>query len=69
MESPNPIFALQGSTNECARTNTQLLPLSEVSTGAVSLNDEGVCRTALATPGLLNIFFDIEALCTGQILA
>ena len=37
MESPNPKFALYGATNECARTNTFLLPLSEVSTGAVSL--------------------------------
>ena len=37
MESPNPKFALYCGTNECARTNTLLLPLSEVSTGAVSL--------------------------------
>ena len=39
MESPNPMFALYGSTNECARTNMLLLPLSEVSTRAVSLKD------------------------------
>ena len=37
MESPNHKFALYGGTNECARTNTLLLLLSEVSTGAVSL--------------------------------
>ena len=39
MESPNPKFALYGGTNECTRTNMLLLPLSEVSTGAVSLGD------------------------------
>ena len=35
--SPNPKFALYGGRNECARTDTLLLPLFEVSTGAVSL--------------------------------
>ena len=38
MESIYPKFSLYGGTNECARTNTLLLPLSEVSTGAVSLD-------------------------------
>ena len=38
MESPNLKVALYGGTNECDRTNTLLLPLSEVSTEAVSLN-------------------------------
>ena len=37
MESPNPKFALYAGTSECARTNTLLLLLSEVFTGAVSL--------------------------------
>ena len=37
MESLNPELALYGSKNECARTNIVLLPISEVSTGAVSL--------------------------------
>ena len=37
MESPNPKFSLYGGTNECARSNTLLIPLSEVSTGVVSL--------------------------------
>ena len=37
MMSPNPKFALYGGRHECARTNTLLLPLSEVSTGTVSL--------------------------------
>ena len=41
MESPNPKFALYYDTNECARTNTLLLSLSEVSTGAVSLRRRG----------------------------
>ena len=40
MESPKPNLALYGGTNECARTNTILLPLSEVSTGAASLFDD-----------------------------
>ena len=34
---PNIKFSLNGTTNECARTDTLLLPLTEVSTGAVSL--------------------------------
>ena len=37
MESPQPKIALYGGTNECDMTNTLLLPLSEISTGAVSL--------------------------------
>ena len=37
MESPNPELALYGSKTECARTNTLILPISEISTGAVSL--------------------------------
>ena len=37
MESPNPKFALKCSTNQCDRTNMPRIPLSEVSTGAVSL--------------------------------
>ena len=28
MESPNPKFSFYGGTNECAKTNTLLLPLS-----------------------------------------
>ena len=38
MENPNPKFALYGGMNECAMTNNLLLLLSEVRTGAVSLN-------------------------------
>ena len=37
MERPNPKFAIYGGTSECAWTNMLLLPLSEVSKGAVSL--------------------------------
>ena len=37
MESPNPRFALYGATSECARTNTYLLPLSDVRKRAVFL--------------------------------
>ena len=37
MDSQDPKVALFGGTNECDMTNTLLLPLSEVSTGAVSL--------------------------------
>ena len=37
MESPHHKFALYGGTNECFRTDTHLLPLSEVSTRAVLL--------------------------------
>ena len=40
MASPNTKFALYGGTNECPRTNTLLHPLSEVSTGAVSLKSK-----------------------------
>ena len=37
MESLIPELALYGSKNECAKTNMLSLPLSQVSTGAVSL--------------------------------
>ena len=37
MESLNPELALYGSKNEFPRTNTVVFPISEVSTGAVSL--------------------------------
>ena len=37
MEGPNPEFAFYGSKNDYTRTSTLLLPLSEVSTGTVSL--------------------------------
>ena len=37
MESLNPQFALYGSNNECARTDTSFLPLTEVITRAVTL--------------------------------
>ena len=37
MESLVPELALYGGESECARTKTVLLPISEVSTGAVSL--------------------------------
>ena len=37
MESLNPELALYSRKNECTRTNTVLHPISEVSTGAVSL--------------------------------
>ena len=37
MGNPDPKFAPYGSKNECARTNTLLLLLSDVSTGVVSL--------------------------------
>ena len=38
MDSINPKFARYGGTNACARTNALLLPLSDVSTRAVSLS-------------------------------
>ena len=38
MQSSNAKLALCGGTNECIRTNALLPPLSEVSTGAVSLS-------------------------------
>ena len=41
MESPNPEVALYGSKNKCARTNTHLLPIYEVSTAVVSLEKIG----------------------------
>ena len=37
MESPNAMFALYGGTNECAKTNTRVTPISEVKTGVFSL--------------------------------
>ena len=37
MEIINLEFPIYGSENKCARTNTVFLPLSEVSTGAISL--------------------------------
>ena len=37
MESQHPELTLYGSQKECSRTNTVLLLISEVSTGAVSL--------------------------------
>ena len=37
MESLNPEFALFGSKNECARTDTVFFPLSEVITWVVTL--------------------------------
>ena len=37
MESLNPELALYGGKNESARTNTVLLPISEVSKEGVSL--------------------------------
>ena len=56
MESIYTELALYGSKNECARTNTVFLLISQVCEGTVSLNDEAVYRTALATPGLLKSF-------------
>ena len=53
MESIYPELALSGSKNYCARTDTVFFLISEVSEGTVSLSNGGVCRTALATPGLL----------------
>ena len=57
MESPNPKFAPYGGTNECIRTNTLFLHLSDISTWAVSLLKLqqfdhqcivlGVCRCSL----------------------
>ena len=35
--NPNPKFDLYDATNDCARSNTLLLPLADVSTGVVSL--------------------------------
>ena len=59
MESQHPELTLYGSQKECSRTNTVLLLISEVSTGAVSLNEiisiRAVCRIAPAKPGLLKI--------------
>ena len=55
MESIYAELALYGSKKECARTDNVFFPISEVCNGTVSLSDEGVCRTALATPGLLKI--------------
>ena len=37
MDSLIPELVIYGSKNECARTNTLLLPLAQVSTGEVSL--------------------------------
>ena len=63
MESIYTKLALYGSKNECARTDTVFLPISEVCNSTVSLIDGGVCRTARATPGLVkSILF--EYLCT-----
>ena len=50
MESLNPELALYGSNNLCTRTNTVLPPISEVSTGAVSLitaSDVAGCQNKL----------------------
>ena len=38
MESIDTELALYGSTNECARTDTVLLPISEVCNGTVSIS-------------------------------
>ena len=45
MESIYTKLALYGSKNECARTDTVFLPLSEVCNGTVSL--ENVCIVTL----------------------
>ena len=37
MESLNPEFALYGSKNKCARTNTAFFPTSQASTRGVTL--------------------------------
>ena len=52
MESSNLKFALYGGTNECSRSNTLLLPLSEVSAGAVSLVTDGVFTDGPVTDNL-----------------
>ena len=39
MESINTELALYGSKNECARTDTVFLPISEVCNGTVSLTE------------------------------
>ena len=38
MESLNPELSLNGSKNECGRTDTVYFPLSEVGTRAVTLS-------------------------------
>ena len=55
MESIYTELALYGSKNGCARTATIFLPISEV-----CLNEEGVCRTAPATPGLFKKWYNIR---------
>ena len=44
MESLNPMLALYGGTNECVRTNTILLQLTEVNTGRVALKNNANLR-------------------------
>ena len=43
-------LALHGIKNECARTNTVFLPISEVCDGMVSLNRPGVVGAVLQSP-------------------
>ena len=45
MESLNPKFTLYGGTNECAKTNMLLMPLSKVSTWVVSILYIKCCNT------------------------
>ena len=55
MERVNLEFALYGSKNECARADTVLLPLSEVITGAVSLDESSMI---LLYKLICKIYFD-----------
>ena len=44
MESLNPELALYGNTNKFTKSNTVLLPISDASTGAVSLFFYCACK-------------------------
>ena len=43
METTYPELALCSSKNECAKTDTVFVPISEVSEGTVSLTDIDIC--------------------------
>ena len=53
MESVNLELSPSVSKNECTRTETVFLSLTEVSTGAVILLGNSVCRAARSIPGLI----------------
>ena len=68
MESLRPEFALYGSKNKCARTDTALFPISQICTRGVTLHKSFVhtnnkcLAKVLVRSVLIIIFFWLRAL-------